>query len=305
MAATSPGPSYMSPYANVRRRFAELPGSRDDAGLLIAECPACGAGEASLDSGDGLACTGGCSHDVIHRAIVAPPTIVGRRESPDMAAALHELSELLALGTVGRRVVAARLIGRGSAASVDLILDDDTTVTFERFGDMTRPALLATEIATTTGAVPALKQPQAMRVVVLVRQVAQQHEAMSIDEAAIEWGVAYLQDADVIETDLRDQGERWRAFCELRDRQLTHDPLRPVAVVLLEPDGTRTVRSRWFADSVRLADRTVTYPQIATRMQRVGWRRSGRAGRMKATSPRTGSTLIYNVLTVPAGWGTE
>ncbi len=58
-----------------RPRFAELPGSYEHDGLLIAPCPVCRRGTASLDSADVVECTAGCSHGIVTRELFAPKPV--------------------------------------------------------------------------------------------------------------------------------------------------------------------------------------------------------------------------------------
>ena len=58
-----------------RPRFAELPGSiMEDGGMLLAPCPACERGTASMDSANVIECDRGCTHALICKALFAPPT---------------------------------------------------------------------------------------------------------------------------------------------------------------------------------------------------------------------------------------
>jgi AAA domain len=56
-----------------RPRFAALPGSYQDGELLLARCPACQRGTASLDLVDWIECSARCAHDAIVAALFAPP----------------------------------------------------------------------------------------------------------------------------------------------------------------------------------------------------------------------------------------
>ena len=63
-------------------------------------------------------------------------------ERPDVQR--DELSKMLGVSEIGRTVVGVQMYGRGPAASVDVRLSGDITLTFERFSDITRgPTLTA------------------------------------------------------------------------------------------------------------------------------------------------------------------
>src|SRR4051812_6191347 len=69
-------------------------------------------------------------------------------------AAAHDLAELLCLPTVGLGIDGARVVGRGSQASVDLYLSDLSTVASDSVRDFANSTRLAVEIAACTGATP-------------------------------------------------------------------------------------------------------------------------------------------------------
>lgn len=56
-----------------RPRFRELSGSRiDEAGYLVAPCPACRSGTASMDSANIIECSAGCTHALVTKALFDP-----------------------------------------------------------------------------------------------------------------------------------------------------------------------------------------------------------------------------------------
>jgi putative DNA primase/helicase len=67
-----------------RPRFAELPGSHELDGLLVAPCPACRRGTASLDSMDLIDCDRGCTHALICKELFAPPPVTSVTPAPAM-----------------------------------------------------------------------------------------------------------------------------------------------------------------------------------------------------------------------------
>lgn len=228
---------------------------------------------------------------------------------PDPFSAAEELAALLDLPAVGLSIRGARIVGRGSGASADLYLSDDTTVTFDSLRDVGTPKSLALQIAACAGASPKLKQPDAIRAVVLLRALADHAEVFTDDELAVEWGVSYLQSADVLDVDLGDQAARWAAFTHLKDvdpesrSRAQGIPLAAASVVLRHAgDGTRLVRCGWFYSHARAQDIGVSASIVAHRMERVGWGRRGAKGRIKATRPGFAETLAWSFYSVPTDW---
>lgn len=110
-----------------------------------------------------------------------------------------------------------------------------------------------------------------------------------------------------------DQGSRWEAFCALK----RHSPTREVhsqgpylggtladgGLVLVDGDGTRYVRCGWFYECVRSQDASAGgHAQIAQRMERVGWKRRGKRGRIKATCKGFQGDLHWSFFVVAADW---
>ena len=212
------------------------------------------------------------------------------------AAAAKTLTGLLQLDTVGVSVTGARIVGRGSKASCDVYLSDQTEINFESLKDIAMPAHLSLEIAACTGAMPRLKMPQTLHVISLLRTLADHLEVSSADDFAIDWGVTYLQVADVVEVDLSDQAQRWDAFTRMQ-RSMAR-----VSLVLRDTDGWRLVRTGWFRAHVQIEDHTVSPQEIANRMKRVGWVRPGKQGQIKASRPGFPGTLAFTFYRVPPDW---
>ena len=175
---------------------------------------------------------------------------------------------------------------------------------------MGRPNLLAIGIAACTGATPKLDGARALRVVALLHALADHERTFSNDEIATDWGMTFLQEAPVIDVDLDDQAGRWAAFAELGRLNpwgaRAGGETRSIAAgspVLRHTSGVRFVRTGWFRAHVCGED-AVSSGEIANRMQRVGWDRRGRHGRMKATRPGFPETLVWAFYTVPQDWGT-
>lgn len=223
--------------------------------------------------------------------------------SPLTRDATEQLAGLLGLVDVGVTVLGADIFGSGSRAAVEIRLSNGETMTFDTLREMTQPGILAAELVACTGATPKLAKPHALKVTALVRMIARTHRTMSDNDAAIEWGVGYLQGAEVLDFDLNDQGERWGAFSALAEMDPISHPagVPPPRWVLRHKDGTRLVRSSWFVTHVKQQD-SVSTQDIPTRMCRVGWERRGGEGRVKATRPKLKGQLNWAFFFVPAGW---
>jgi len=211
----------------------------------------------------------------------------------------EQLAELLHLPDVGRSIKTARITGQGARASVDLVLDDDTTLTFESVKDFAHPGRMALELAMGPGVEATFKAPQLIKAVTLLRAIADQHEAVTFDDLSRELGRTFLQSATRHDVDFNDQAARWEAFCMLE----RFDPIAstrrdPVTIaqasVVLHDQGTRYVRCSWFGSHFRRENPTASPQEVAHRMQRVGWLRRGREGRIKATPPARKGQLAWS-----------
>lgn len=223
----------------------------------------------------------------------------------DPIAAAEQLAELLRLPDVGLAIRGARIVGRGSKASADLYLSDRTTVTFEALRDFANPRSLAVELAATTGATPNLKAPQAVQALALLRTIAEHYEVITTDDLAVEWGCTYLQAARALDVDMADQADRWRAFSQLAG--VTFGDVRDASIaaaslVLADRTGDRYVRCGWFREHARRDDPTAGPAEVAHRMERVGWKRRAKSGRIKATRPGHPGVLGWTFYVVPPGW---
>lgn len=278
-------------------------------GSLVALCPCC-SGELKArrleDSTVQIDC--GCDLDGLadklntraQKALQAPA-------DETFESARRELSELLEI-----QISHARIVGRGSRASADLYLTDGSEITFETLRDFLNPTRLCNEIVACTGATPNLKLAQARKAAALLRTIADHQEALTADQFSIEWGMNYLQDAPVLDVDMNDQGERWAAFCRLKENEhavslarLEGSTVARASIVLRHTDGSRYVRCGWFRAHAKQDDAAVSPQEIANRMLRVGWEQRGRAGRIKATRPGFRESHVWTFYVVPDGWETN
>jgi hypothetical protein len=227
------------------------------------------------------------------------------RRTADDNDVLEELTELLGLSEARRRIVGAHLFGRGSYARAVIQLDNDRALEFESLAQMARPQNLLAELAAVAGVVPDLKQPACMRAIALTSQVAINDMRISEVDLAEDWGTEYLQSAATIDTDLRDQAQRWGAFQMLAD----HDPwararenamsLARAGFVLRDWDGARLVRAGWFLGFVRATAPRVSHISLPPLMAQAGW---ALPKKMKATRPGMAGTQILKLYVAPAGW---
>jgi hypothetical protein len=243
------------------------------------------------------------------KAALARINGVGPINDPEAGGA--GLTELLCLPGVGLSVAAARTVGHGSSASVDLYLSDGTVLWFESVRDFGTPKRLMMEVAIATGARPKLTTEQGYQAVVLLRALADHQESASADEIACGWGQEYVQAAQQWPVKMRDQADRWRVFSELnalRPMSVARDEGVPVAhatAVLIDENGARLVRPGWFHGYVK--ETTYISPgALSQQMERVGWSRPNRRGWIKATSPGPRrQVLVLAFYIVPPDWGTE
>ncbi len=263
-------------------------------------------------------CLGGCNASEVDEAfVVLRDRVLGQLKTSepapprdDQAAGLQALTDLLGLGAEDMPVViGARIVGKGGGASADLYLSDGQAIEFERLRDMGRPAVLAVEVAAATGATPKITGPLALRAVSLMRQVAESEAAYTGDELARDWGTSFLQEAQTLDVDMKDQTERWGAFesmNHMEDPVIVRNSGEAASVaracrVLRDVEGFRYVRTGWFKAHVR-SQEAISSTELANRMQRIGWERPGASGRIKATRPDLTGSLLWTFYIVRPDW---
>lgn len=219
------------------------------------------------------------------------------KPADDAVASLDELTVLLGLDDVGKRVDAVRVYGRGSRAHVCLLLDDGDRIVLDPLGGCSTPAKMMLELASQAGATPALKGPDVIRAVKLFWLLGEHYESADIASRAWELGAEYLRTAAIGEVDMDDQEARWAAFVTLDRADRNHGK-----VVLVDRAGTRYVRAKWFADYLRAHSSPGEPAAMTAELERSGWRKPGREGRIKATRPGLGGELIWAFHLVPNGW---
>lgn len=284
------------------RRETEIETRYDHAAKAL--CDACAVKPHQLPSATGLeGKRKSRTSDPVAAALTGPSAPI----AGDAASAARILADLFNLSSVGLRVVAARLYGKGSGASIEIDISNGETMTFATLREMMRPQALIAEVAACTGAAPALKQVQCAQALTLARQVATLVEVDSENDIAREWGRDFLDLADVLDVDMSDQTQRWQAFDHLAKKDPwgrhidPHEPA-PMPIVIRGHDGLRYVRTLWFERYVKNRDSSVSRTAIGPRMARVGWHRRGKNGDIKATAPGRTEVRIWPFWIVPTGW---
>lgn len=220
-----------------------------------------------------------------------------------------QLSAALRLDAAGLSVAGAEIHGRGPNAVVAIHLSDGTTIDADRFSDLMNTGRLGALVISATGTPVMFKALECATVAALTVRLAKRVAVVTADDLAREWGAAYLRAATVIELDMADQGERWRAFAQL-------DELDPIATarhsaraiagesVVLRDARTkaRYVHSAWFLAHVRRDVGPINAAELVNRMSYAGWQRRGARGRIKATNAADGRTIQIPLYIVPDGW---
>jgi len=167
------------------------------------------------------------------------------------------------------------------------------------------PAKLSAEAALQLGTEPDLKG-KVLRVLRLMAAFCNLQEAETLDDRARDLGVSYLQEAPTELVDMDDQASRWAAFTKLRD--ITPGKAEPgssiasQSLVLVDPHGNRYVRTQWFSEYVKAGSMPGTAADVNRRMQRLGWTKTGKQGRIKATSPSGHDHLVWSFHVVTRDW---
>jgi hypothetical protein len=211
----------------------------------------------------------------------------------DQADARNRLEAMLGLDKAGIHVKAVHLFGTGAEATLRIDLTNGAELRFEPADSMVRPQTVSARVALTVGVAVHLKQPQCVEAASLARQLAVTAAHYTEVDQAREWETEFLQAAETIEFDSRDQAHRFAAFKMLAGR----NPFEPA--VLRDTDGARLVRSGWFLDYVRSTAPRVSHKHLPTLMHEAGWMRPKR---IKATAPLGARELIWTFYVVPADW---
>jgi hypothetical protein len=226
------------------------------------------------------------------------------------------LASAFGLDELGLRVVDVQIFGRGTSAVIDIRVSGDLpnglcVIRFDRFGDVTQPAKLASELVTQTGVYRKFNGQDAGQIAAAIVRLAKHRAEAADDQASVEWGTEYLRIAPTLAVDLDDQADRWRAFSAVaRLNPASHtgedrsaEALAAASVVLEDAASRRLVRSGWFQAFVKREVGGVYSPQaLVTQMERSGWKRPNSQGYIKATPVAGGRPLAFRFYVVPVDW---
>jgi hypothetical protein len=167
------------------------------------------------------------------------------KPADDAVGSLDDLTGLLGLADVGKRIDAVRVYGRGSNAIAHIHLDDGERIVLDPLGRFATLAKLTAELALQAGASPVLKAPDVVRALVLFHKLADHYENVEVEDRAWELGAEYLRSAAIGDVAMDDQASRWQAFAALAASRRTDVVLADTAT------GIRYVRTGWFEGYVR------------------------------------------------------
>jgi hypothetical protein len=197
-----------------------------------------------------------------------------------------------------------------SSASAHIYVDNGKAIKLDQLSRFTTTTKLASELALQVGAErkPPLKAMDVTRFLRLLHDLAEHHQTLESDDKALDYALTYLDAAVLREVRMSDQVERWRAFDELRTDPVSGafrdgTSIAEHSTVLVDTDsGERLVRCSWFAAFLRQQGGAGIVEEITRALQRLGWRKSGREGKVKATAPGRPATLIWAFWIVDPDW---
>lgn len=209
----------------------------------------------------------------------------------------EQLAELLGLEAIGRRITRIIAHGRGGKAYVRIDLDNNERIELDPLGAYSSPAKMNFEIAAQIGSRPRLKGTDVQEVGTLIHGLAQRYESVQTADRAWEIASEYLRGAVICDVDMADQASRWRAFKHLEGgAKLLHN------TVLRDTNGSRYVRTLWLTEYLRAHCDAGEAASMKDQLERYGWRKAGKEGRIKAKNPAFDQSLVWAFLIVPDGW---
>ena len=225
------------------------------------------------------------------------------KPAAQVGSAIEELTVLLGLDAVGKRVDTVTVYGRGSNAVAHIHLDNGNRIALDPIGRFGTPAKLAQEVALQAGAEPVLKLTDVLRAMSLLYTLGDHIAEFEVEDRARDHGANYLRGMPVEAVDMADQASRWQAF-SLLDR--VGQPGGPPEFVLEDPStGLRCLRAGQFTVHVRGLSSPGEADVVSRAMTRIGWDKPGGEGRIKATQPGFSKTLQWAFYTVTNGWEAE
>jgi hypothetical protein len=233
---------------------------------------------------------------------------------------LGSAGAMLGLGDLGLTITRVQIYGTGPNAEVVIHLSGPlpnglATATVSRQGIISKPAMFNSEWVSLTTIWRKFTGDQCGQVASALGRAAEHHARSTMEDKGREWGWEFLRLAIRLDVDVSDQDERYGAFVELANANPDggHEDFGPrrsahafarACPVLYAKNGERWVRAGWFETYVR-RDAGRAPDNLATLMERIGWRRPGREGWIKAT-PTTGDRpLKWRFYEVARGWGAD
>ncbi len=256
-----------------------------------------GFGEAAIASALLVENRDRCKPPLSEREVRKIARSIARYKPDDGAvASLKELSEVLGLDQVGKRIDRVQVFGRGGRAHVCLYLDDGGRIVLDPLGACSSAPKLNLELAAQAGAKPGLVAARVQDAVSLIYLLGEHQEAGELAPRAWELGAEYLRTAAVAEVEMADQASRWEGFAMLDKTQRQDIVLYDVKA------GVRYVRAQWLMEHLRSRTNPGEPAAMMTELERLGWAKSGTEGRIKATEPQFGKTLQWAFYSVRDGW---
>ena len=252
--------------------------------------------------------------DSVTRTVAAARARVGRVPR-ERTVAKAELTAVLRLEQVGRRVAMTRVAGHGAEAWVVIVLDDGYEIEFGRFAHVAMPTKLTAQMATTVGLTAVYTTLEAVRAAALTRRIAERTAEARTSEGVRAVALELLRLAGAIEFDFADQGSRWATWLELSiqtpvETRVSELYGRELLVARDRESGQRFVRCGWAQQYLRLALAASSTPYgVREQLLSIGWRQRGKEGRIKATNPEDGDQMTLTFYVVPVdfelGWEGE
>jgi hypothetical protein len=230
-------------------------------------------------------------------------SIARYQPAAEAIASVDELTGLLGLDAIGKRIDTVKVFGRGSRAAARILLDNGERIVLDPLGAFSAGIKMTVELALQVGASPALKVPEVTRIMVLLYHLADHVQELEDEDRAWDHGVSYLRAAPVEGVRMGDQASRWEAFSLLANRTPQPPSAAARGLVLVDVDtGDRYVRAQWFGLHVREVAGVGDADKALRLMPALGWAKPGSEGRVKATRPGFRDTLQWAFFIVPTGW---
>lgn len=227
------------------------------------------------------------------------------KPADDAVPSFDRLNALTGLTAVGKSVDRIGAFGRGSRADVYFHLDDGGQIEFKPLGAFTTANKMNAELALQAGARPGLDAPKMQELLTLIHGLADHQRSVEIADRSWELGSEYLKRAADGNFVFDDQESKWTAFSRLD----CHEDARKrgaADIVLVDTvTGKRYVRTQWFTEYLKPRTNTGEPDRMMKELERLGWFKPGREGRIKATSPTMPRTLQWAFFVVPKGWEDE